>query len=71
MFFERKKAGTGSKECKWGCCHTICLLGFKTAVLQAIAVFRAGQGMRETCKKIVSTKNGLHVCMGWYTLGTH
>ena len=48
--------------CKWGCCGSICLLGYeRTFFLQSLALPRAVQGPCERRKITVSTNNRLHV----------
>ena len=39
----------------------------KGRLLQCLALPRAGHGLCERRKTTVSTNNGSHVCMGWYT----
>ena len=39
----------------------------KGPFLQSLALPRAGHGPCERRQITVSTNNGLHVCMGWYT----
>ena len=55
----RSPRGTHSNGCEWGCCDSICLLGYKrTFFLQSVALPRADQCQRRGMT--VSTNNGLH-----------
>ena len=47
------------KGCEWGCCDSICLLGYERLFfLQSVALPRAGQTPCQRRKMTVSTNNG-------------
>ena len=68
--------GPRSGGCEWGCCNSICLLGYGRTSFESLAVLRAGHNPCQRREMTVSTNDGLvngpvhNLLLQFFTLGS-